>query len=61
MQLTSIEYNAIMMAIQLGYNAIEENCFLDPFDDNPDGYTNESLAQALSSVESKIINANITD
>ena len=59
MPLTSIEYNAIMMAINNAKNAIADNGFIDPYAENTDGYTNETLLAALNSVENKIISDNI--
>lgn len=59
MQLSSIEYNAIMMAINDGKNKCEAGEMLDGYDENFEGYTNESLLEALKSVEDRIINANI--
>lgn len=57
MQLTKIEYNAIMIAIDKAKDAIGEDTFIDPYAENPDHYTNENLLAALNSVEDKIINA----
>lgn len=59
MPLTAIEYNAIMMAIDNAKNAINGNEFIDPYAENMDGYTNETLLAALNSVENKIISDNI--
>lgn len=59
MNLSSIEYNAIMMAINDAKAAIADNDFLDPYAENPNGYTNESLLEALNSVENKIMVANV--
>lgn len=59
MQLTSIEYNVIMEAINQAYDAIDNDTFMDPYAENPDGYTNESLRKALESVERKIISDNV--
>ena len=59
MNLSSIEYNAIMMAIDNAKNAIQEDSFLPPYAENPDNYTNETLLKALTSVENKIISDNI--
>ena len=47
MNLSSIEYNAIMMAIDNAKNAISDDTFLPPYDENPDNYTNETLLNAL--------------
>lgn len=58
MQLSTIEYNAIMEAINNAKAAIHDNEFIDPYGENPDGYTNETLLEALESVEAKLINAN---
>lgn len=59
MNLSSIEYNAIMQAINNAKAAIADDEFIDPYGENPDGYTNETLLEALNSVENKIISANI--
>jgi hypothetical protein len=59
MNLTTIEYNVIMEAINNAKSAIHDDEFIDPYADNPDGYTNELLLAALDSVERKIINDNL--
>jgi len=59
MQLTSIQYNAVMMAINNAKADIAAGDFLDPYAENPDGYTNETLLTALERVEQKIISDNI--
>lgn len=59
MNLSSIEYNAIMQAINNAKAAIADDEFIDPYGENPDGYTNETLLEALNSVEDKIISHNI--
>lgn len=58
MQLTSIQYDAIMKAIELANDYISNDNFIDYYN-NEDGYTNETLAKALDEVEVMIIEANI--
>jgi len=58
-QLTSIEYNVIMEAINNAKASLADGDFIDPYAENPDGYTEESLLAALNSVEAKLIEANI--
>lgn len=59
MQLTTIEYDAIMKAIDDAKNAIAEDTFIPDYDvDDSQGYTNDSLLEALKSVEDKIISSN---
>ena len=58
MNLTSIEYNAIMQAINNAKAAIHDDEFIDPYGEIPEGYTNETLLAALDSVENKIMIAN---
>lgn len=58
MQLTVIEYDAIIQAINNAKCAIAEDNFVDPYGENPNGYTNETLLAALESVEQKIIRDN---
>lgn len=57
--MTSIQYDAIMMAIELGKAALANDEVLDPYGDNPDGYTNEMLLKALKEVENQIISDNV--
>lgn len=52
-QLTEIEYNVLMKAIDNAKNAIADDAFIDPYN-NEEGYTNESLLKALESAEDKI-------
>lgn len=63
MQLTSIEYNAIMQAINNAKDCIAEGLFLEffcePFGQPPEGYNEETLLQALNSVEHKIVRDNL--
>lgn len=59
MHLTSIEYNVLMQAINNAKCAIHDDEFIDPYAENPDGYTNDSLLQALESAENKIISENV--
>ena len=58
MNLTSIEYNAIMQAINNAKSCIADDEFIDPYGEVPDGYTNETLLAALDSAENKIMIAN---
>lgn len=60
MELSTIEYNAVMMAIDSAKNAIADDTFIDHYADNPDGYTNKILLAALNSIEDKIISLNPT-
>ena len=55
MELNKIQYDVIMMAIDNAKNLIAENDFIDPYAENPDGYTNEALLEALEKVEQKIL------
>ena len=55
MNLTTEEYNAVMMAIDEARGAIADDTFIDPYGENPEGYTNESLTEALKSAEGKIM------
>lgn len=59
MNLTVIEYNVIMQAIDNAKNAIAEDTFIDPYAEQTEGYTNETVLEALESVENKIMSANI--
>lgn len=59
MQLTVIQYDAIMHAINNAKDQIATDTFIDPYAENPDGYTNETLLKALEQVEDMIITANI--
>ena len=59
MQLSSIEYDAIMQAINNAKATIADDEFIDPYGENPDGYTNETLLAALVRVEDKIISHNL--
>jgi hypothetical protein len=58
MLLTYIEYDAIMQAINNAKAEITDDTFIDPYAENPNGYTNESMSAALERVEKKIINSN---
>lgn len=44
-----------MQAINNAKIAIHDDEFIDPYAENPDGYTNETLLEALNQVEDKII------
>ena len=59
MNLSSIEYNAIMMAIDNAKDSIAEDAFIDPYAEIPKGYTNELLLEALVTVERKIVGDNL--
>ena len=59
MQLTTIEYNAIMEAINNAKAAIADGEFIDPYGEIPDGYSNETLLEALEQVERKIMSYNV--
>jgi len=55
MKITDIEYNAIMQAINNARAEIADDTFIDPYAENPDGYTNETLDNALVSIENKLM------
>lgn len=57
--LTSIEYDVIMQAINNAKAEIADDTFIDPYAENPDGYTNETLLAALERVEDIIYESNI--
>ena len=48
-----------MQAINNARTLLEDDDFIDPYGEIPEGYTNETLLQALTVVEQKIISANI--
>jgi hypothetical protein len=48
-----------MIAIDNAKNAIQDDNFLPPYDENLNNYTNESILKALKRVENKIISDNI--
>lgn len=54
MQLTHIQYDAILQCIEHGRALLKDGDFIDPYAENPEGYTEETLTQALNEVE-KII------
>lgn len=54
MTLTTIEYDAIMAAINNAYAEIKQDMFIDPYSENIEGYTNAALKDALESVEMKL-------
>lgn len=60
MKLTPIQYDAIMQAINNAQNEIADDTFIDPYGENPDNYTNETLAQALEEVRDKLIDTKKT-
>lgn len=53
-QLTEIEYNVLMKAIDIAKNAIADDAFIDPYN-NEEGYTNDILLEALESAENKVM------
>lgn len=57
MQLTPIQYNAIMIAINNAKELANNGELLDPYAENPNGYTNQSVSKALNQVEDMIISA----
>ena len=57
MQLSSIEYNVIMQAINNAYDALDEDTFIDPYG-NEDDYSNDTLREALERVERRIVEDN---
>ena len=59
MNLSVIQYDAIMNAIEMAKNAIADDTFIDPYGENPHYWTNENILEALEEVEDKIISANI--
>jgi hypothetical protein len=52
MYLSDIQYNALMIAI----NNAKDIDLLDPYAENPDGYTEEQMQYALRTAEQKLIN-----
>lgn len=46
-----------MQCIEHGRALIADDDFIDPYGENPDGYTNESLKQALDEVEKILMDA----
>jgi hypothetical protein len=56
MKITRTEYDVIMQAISNAKDSILEDTFIDPYDENVEGYTNRSLMDALESIENKLIN-----
>ena len=61
MNLSVIEYNAIMMAIDNAKSSIKEDTFLDPYNTDKDAskYNNTNMLEALNSVEDKLIASSI--
>lgn len=55
MTLTTIEYNVIMQAINNAYDEIDDDTFIDPYAEGADEYDNETLREALESVENKLM------
>ena len=60
MQLTEIEYNVVMQALNNAKDEIHDDEFIDPYSENADMYTNEELLQAIESFEQKLFNINPT-
>lgn len=60
MQLTDIEYNVVMQALNNAKAEIHDDNFIDYYSENADMYTNEQLLQAIESVEQKLFNINPT-
>jgi hypothetical protein len=58
MNLSVIQYDAIMECINHGKALIADDDFIDPYGEIPEGYTNETLLKALIEVENLIIAAN---
>ena len=56
--MTPIQFDAILQAINHAKAGIEEDTFIDPYGENPDGYNNETLLKALEEVEQKIVSDN---
>lgn len=54
MKLSKIEYDVLMGAIENAKNQIADDAFIDPYADNPEGYTNETFAEALKTAEKKL-------
>lgn len=48
-----------MMAINNAYAEIDDDTFIDPYAENIEGYTNDTLREALKRIEDRIISANI--
>jgi len=55
MNLNTEEYTVLMQAINNARAEIADDTFIDPYGENPEGYTNESLTEALKSAEGKIM------
>jgi hypothetical protein len=55
MELTELQYNVIMQAINNSYHEISEGNFIDPYSDEANMYTDEQLTEALKGVEIKLI------
>lgn len=47
-----------MQAINNAYAELDDDTFIDPYAENPDGYTNDTLRAALERVERRIVEAN---
>lgn len=58
MNLTSIEYDVIMEAINQARSSIADDEFIDPYAEQNPEYTNKTLYEALQRVENKIMLAN---
>lgn len=59
-RLTLIQYDAIMRVINNALNEMSEDTFMPEYDvDDQQGYTNETLEQALKDVERIIMSSNV--
>ena len=59
MQLTTIQYNAIMQAINNAKGELLADTFIDPYGEAIEGWTNENVLAALEQIEDMIIDHNI--
>jgi len=55
MQLTELEYNVLMQAINNAKASIADGEFIDPYSEHANDYTEEQLSEALETAENKII------
>lgn len=60
MQLTDIEYNVVMQALNNAKAEIHDEEFIDPWSEFADLHTNEEYLQAVESVEQKLFIINPT-
>jgi hypothetical protein len=54
MQITQIEYDVVMQALNNAKAEIHDDEFIDPYSEFADLYTNEQLAAAIDSFEEKL-------